>query len=316
MKYDIEKFFNLSVDMLCIAGVDGYFKRLNPAFQRTLGWSLEELLSRPFYEFIHPEDVERTIAEIEKLGGGEPTVSFEHRFSCADGGYKCLVWAAHPEPETGLLYAVARDVTELKRAQERFRLAVESSPAAAVMVDEAGAIVLVNQEAERLFSYDRGELLGRSVDVLLPERFRGRHEQQRLDFFHRLKSRPMGRRRDLTARRKDGLEFPVEIGLNPVETEEGTFVLSSIIDLTERKRAEDEQTRLINELQSALSEIKELRGLIPICSMCKKVRADEHYWQDVDAYLREHTAASFSHGVCPDCGPKLYGDLYEDPAKQ
>ncbi len=117
--YDYQKFFEVSVDMLCIAGMDGYFKRTNPAFERTLGWTKEELLSKPFFDFIHPEDVEDTQREVEKLAQGIPTISFENRYLCADGTYKHLLWAAHPEPETGTLFSVARDITELKRLRQR-----------------------------------------------------------------------------------------------------------------------------------------------------------------------------------------------------
>lgn len=116
---EFEKYFELAMDMLCIAGTDGYFKRVNPAFERTLGWTPEELLSRPFVDFVHPDDVEATLREMEKLSRGIPTISFENRYRCADGTYKHLLWRTHPEPETGTLYAIARDITELKRAKER-----------------------------------------------------------------------------------------------------------------------------------------------------------------------------------------------------
>jgi PAS domain S-box-containing protein len=115
--HEFEKFFDLSLDMLVIAGTDGYFKRVNPAWERTLGWPSEALLSRPFVDFVHPDDVEPTIREIDRLSHGIPTVSFENRYRCADGTYKHLLWTSFPESETGLLYAVARDITEFKQSQ-------------------------------------------------------------------------------------------------------------------------------------------------------------------------------------------------------
>jgi PAS domain S-box-containing protein len=117
--HEFEKFFDLSLDMLVIAGTDGYFKRVNPAWERTLGWPNEALLGRPFVDFVHPDDVEPTLREIEKLSKGIPTVSFENRYRCADGTYKHLLWTSFPEEETGLLYAVARDITEFKQSQEQ-----------------------------------------------------------------------------------------------------------------------------------------------------------------------------------------------------
>ncbi len=110
---EFQNYFELSRDMLCIAGHDGFFKRVNPAFERVLGWSEEELLSRSFLEFVHPDDLEKTEDEIARLGQGLPSISFENRYMCQDGSVRRLSWTAHPELETGLIYAIARDVTDL-----------------------------------------------------------------------------------------------------------------------------------------------------------------------------------------------------------
>jgi len=110
---EFQNYFDYSMDMLCIAGTDGYFKRVNPAFEQVLGWSTEELLSRRFLDFVHPDDLAKTEEEIVKLAGGEPTIAFENRYMCQDGSMKILAWTAHPEPNTGLIYAIARDVTDL-----------------------------------------------------------------------------------------------------------------------------------------------------------------------------------------------------------
>jgi len=105
--HEYQKFFDLAVEMMCIAGTDGYFKRTNPAFESTLGWTGDELRSRQFYDFVHPDDVKSTEREVAKLAEGIPTISFENRYRCADGKYKRLRWSSFPEPETGLLYAIA-----------------------------------------------------------------------------------------------------------------------------------------------------------------------------------------------------------------
>lgn len=121
---------------------------------------------------------------------------------------------------------------------DNFELIVEAAPNAMVMIDSAGDIVLVNAQGERIFGYSRVELLGESVEVLVPDRFRGAHPAMRVAFFSEPRARPMGVGRDLFARRKDGSEFPVEIGLNPIATAEGMMVLAAIVDITERKAAE------------------------------------------------------------------------------
>ncbi|ATB29220.1 PAS domain-containing sensor histidine kinase [Melittangium boletus] len=117
-----ERFFRLAPDMFCVAGMDGYFRRINAAFSRTLGWSEEELLDRPFFDLVHPEDREATHAEVAKLSRGVPTLRFENRYRCKDGGYKWLAWATSPIPALGLLYAAARDITEHKRMEEQARI--------------------------------------------------------------------------------------------------------------------------------------------------------------------------------------------------
>ena len=117
--FDLERFFTYALDLLCIAGTDGYFKRVNPAFERVLGFTAEELLSKPFVEFTHPDDRFDTVAEVGKLSSGAATITFENRYRCKDGSYRDLQWTSYPEPGTGLLYAVARDVTEVKRRRDR-----------------------------------------------------------------------------------------------------------------------------------------------------------------------------------------------------
>jgi two-component system, sensor histidine kinase and response regulator len=130
MQPDLEKFFNLSLDLLCIAGTDGYFKHVNPAFSRVLGWTTEQMLARPFVDFVHPDDVSATLSEVEKLAAGIPTISFENRYRCADGSWKHILWTAYPEAGTGLLYGVGRDVTRRKWAEEELRRAKEAAESA------------------------------------------------------------------------------------------------------------------------------------------------------------------------------------------
>src|SRR5271165_1819959 len=122
--------------------------------------------------------------------------------------------------------------------ERRFRLVVEAAPNAMVMIDPAGKIVMANTQAERVFGYSRAELVGQLVEMLVPERFRSHHPEFRRKFSADPQPRPMGAGRELYAVRKDGSEFPVEIGLNPIETDDGTMVLSAIVDITARKAAE------------------------------------------------------------------------------
>ncbi|HSR41393.1 MAG TPA: PAS domain S-box protein [Longimicrobiales bacterium] len=253
---EFELLFEYSLDMLCIAGTDGYFKRVNPAFERTLGWTEEELLAVPFAAFVHPDDVEKTAREVEKLAAGIPTVSFENRFRCVDGSYRCLLWATHPEPETGLLYAVARDITSLKEEHERFELALQASSTAMIMIDSRGDVVLANQAAEVLFRRERGGLLGESLGEVLPLDVGALVEGPFADYEG---GDPGARTRELlrlSARRMDGTEVRLEVELTPIRMARELHVLASLVDVDAREHAEEEIRSLARRLEEAEAQLQ------------------------------------------------------------
>lgn len=127
-----ERFFEINLDLLCQLDFNGYFKRLNPAWERTLGWSRAELMARPFIEFVHPDDRERTLAQNAAVRQGGQALGFENRYLCKDGSFRWFLWNAAPDAEGRVIYSVARDVTEGKRAaEERERLVRELQTALA-----------------------------------------------------------------------------------------------------------------------------------------------------------------------------------------
>jgi PAS domain S-box-containing protein len=149
----------------------------------------------------------------------------------------------------GVLLISMNDITERKKSEERFRLVVQAAPNAMILVNNKGVITLVNRQTEVLFGYTNKELIGNKIEMLIPERFSGDHPNLRSKFFAHPETRPMGEGRDLFARKKNGTEIPVEIGLNPVETIEGQMVVASIIDITERKSQEATIKKHILELK-------------------------------------------------------------------
>jgi PAS domain S-box-containing protein len=169
-----ESFFNLSIDMLCVAGYDGYFKRLNPAWSRTLGRSEAELLGRPYLDFVHPDDRQATVAEAEKLVGGSTTVHFKNRYLARDGSYRWLAWAAIPSATTQSIYATARDVTQEVELQARLqatRLAadaqfglltalIDALGVGVVLIDSDLKVAHWNREATRLTGIPSERALG------------------------------------------------------------------------------------------------------------------------------------------------------------
>jgi PAS domain S-box-containing protein len=156
------------------------------------------------------------------------------------------------------------DITERKRTEEKarrndekFRVAIESAPNGIVMVNQRGEIILCNSEAEKMFGYGSGELMGQSVEVLVPQEIRSDHPGLRTQFHEHPSKRQMGAGRDLRGVRKDGVEIPVEIGLSPIETTEGTFVLAAILDISERKRGEEKLAEAYQEVQRRNQEMEQ-----------------------------------------------------------
>jgi len=136
-----DRFFTLSIDMLCIAHFSGYFKRLNPAWEKTLGFSRQELQSKPMFEFVHPEDREHTLVQNRKVRSGAQALAFENRYLCKDGSYKWLLWNATADVEHELIYSLARDITERKEAEQKREQLLRELRAALAEVKELKKIL-------------------------------------------------------------------------------------------------------------------------------------------------------------------------------
>lgn len=179
------------------------------------------------------------------------------------------------------------DITERKRSEEQFRLVVESAPNAMVLVNSAGAITLVNSQAEKLFGYPRNELIGKKVEMLIPLRLRSRHPEYLTQFYEQPNARAMGAGRDLLGLRKNGTEFPIEIGLNPIDTPEGKVVLASIIDITERKIHEANRLKsnflanMSHELRTPLNAILGFSELLIDRKVGELTKKQTEYLHDI-----------------------------------
>jgi PAS domain S-box-containing protein len=233
---------------------------VSPMIEHALGFTQEEWLEDPirWYDHVHPEDRQRwSIEAAEMLVSGRPLRS-EYRVISRDGR---VIWfqceakiVRHQDGRPWFFQGVGFDITERKRGEERFRSLLESAPDAMVIADATGRIVLVNSQTERLFGYQRSELLGQPVELLLPERFRALHVDHRARYSATPRFRAMGAGLDLHGRRKDGSEFPVEVSLSPLETEEGALVSSAIRDITERKRMEKAVLEISGQLQRRIGQ--------------------------------------------------------------
>jgi PAS domain S-box-containing protein len=257
------RFIDLSVDMVCTAGADGFFKRLNPAWEKTLGFTREELMAKPYLEFVHPEDRQSTQSEVDHIENGEKTCSFENRYVCKDGSYRWLSWNAFFEPQQRTMYGIARDSTKRKRDEEqlrdsedRYRTLFERNPHPICVFSRTTlACLAVNEAAVQKYGYSQSELLTMSIsDIEPPEDVPALLKGVRAD------GGGVQRASVRRHRKKDGSVIDVEVTSSRSFTfadQEACFAIA--VDISDRKHLDEERQRFTANLETANREL-ELRN--------------------------------------------------------
>ncbi|WP_162125839.1 PAS domain-containing hybrid sensor histidine kinase/response regulator [Pseudoxanthomonas wuyuanensis] len=248
-----------SNDAILAEDADGMVTHWNRAAQRMFGYTPEEAVGTPLRELIAPPEDKPDEHEVrDEILSGKTVPNFASQRRHRDGYYVDVLVSASPIlGRNGSVVGVSHilhDITDRLRAEERFRLVVEASPSALLMVDRDGVIAMANRKAEELFGLPRRSLVGNHLSKLLPPAVKDHHGDYIRNYFLQPETRAMGSGRDLFGRRHDGSLVPVEIGLNPIQTSDGLYALAFIIDISERKRAEARVMELNATLEQQVAE--------------------------------------------------------------
>ncbi len=241
---ELDRFFNITLDLLCIADTEGNFRHLNKAWEKTLDYTLDELKTRRFFDFIHPDDIQSTKDVVATLASQKEVVNFVNRYRHKDGTYRFLEWRS--APSGNLIYAAARDITERKEAEEalreseeRFRSLIQSSTDIIVILDENGLITYESPSMEQVLKYPAGEMIGKSpLDYIHPEDV-GTVVTALAEVFEELNP---GIPTEFRFQRADGTWVHLEaIGNNLINYPGINGVVITARDITERKKAEEQK---------------------------------------------------------------------------
>jgi hypothetical protein len=252
-----------SADAIVGKTTDGIVTSWNPAATRLFGWSPTETIGRSISFFIPLERREEEEEILSKASRGQSVETYETRRLTKDGRHVIVALTTSPIWGAGGrtigVSSIYRDVTALRKAEAKFQGLLEAAPDAIVGVNREGTIQLVNEQTEKLFGYSRSELIGQPVEILVPATVSDIHPAHRTNYFENPSTRPMGAGLELSARKRDGSEFPVDISLSSLETEDGLIVSAAVRDISDRIREAQERERLeLTGRQSRMESIGQL----------------------------------------------------------
>jgi diguanylate cyclase (GGDEF)-like protein/PAS domain S-box-containing protein len=308
------------IEGVIVHDASGAVIAINPSAEQILALPDESLIGQPFtdarWRTIRPDgsplDIEETPVRLA-LRSGQRQSRMTIGLYKPDDSLRWLLVNSEPlKKETDAQpYAVVStfvDITEdrliersLRDSEDRFRALLEFAPVAIIITDEKGAIQLMNARAEQLFGYQRAEIEGQPIEILIPERYRKGHVQERFKFMREERSREMGAAQQIVARRKDGSEFPVDVGLNLIQTNQGALTMSYLVDITDRKQAEAALQEANEQLILSLVKLEEHnRELVVLTEMGDMLQ--------ISTSIEETYAivASFAQKLFPDCSGALY----------
>ena len=273
MATSFERLFAISFDPMVIAASDGTMITVNPAFTSVLGWGAQEISRLLFWELVQPS------ANVEpqhyrwSLLHGHPIIFVESNFIHKNGETRRLRWSAYPDTDEEAIVIVLREVNDSDKENLFFELAAEASPTVILLVSQTN-ILYANRLSELVFGYRKEELIGKPVEILIPPQHIILHQKYRREFNQTPYLRLMGTTQDLTGLHKNGNIFPVDIGLNPVQTPDGLVVVCSIIDLTRKKETEQAIIEKIRTLEERISVLDTLSTTDDLTSLLNRRSLD------------------------------------------
>jgi len=310
-----------SHDIIYMLTAEGVFTFVSPVWTMLLGHPVTQVVGKSFQIFVHPDDISRCMVFLKAvIETGQRQDGVEYRVQHTDGTWYWHTSSAVPfKDEAGTIvgfYGIARDITERKRAEAELRKTLnllnsisESSTDAIYIKDIQGRYMLFNKEAAKVTGKKPEEVIGKDDYFLFP----ADEAKTLIDGDRRVLENGQVMTYEEVVTTTGGKVTYLSIKGPLYDSAGNVFGLFGVArDITDRKRAEEERERLISELQDALSKVKTLSGLLPICSHCKKIRDDKGYWNQVEKYVSEHTDARFSHSICPSCLREFYPELADN----
>lgn len=312
--------FNSFMDIYFCTDTNGVITDVSPSVEALSGWTVEDLVGKSGPALYHdPEERGLLINALREKG---EIFDYEITFVKKNGtsGTGSVNYHLYIDMQgriTGIEGTI-RDITASKRAEKALGKANEflenvfrTSGDGLIVTDNLGYITKVNNKAMKLFGYNVEELTGKHFAELGTDNYTIGNNPPLIEL---MLAQGFVENYETEYKRKDATTFQAEVNIIILKNEEGELIgaISSIRDITERKRAEAEREKLIKELTEALENIKVLKGILPTCSHCKKIRNEKGGWEQIEVYIRDRSHAEFSHGICPDCMKKYYSDFMDE----